>query len=82
MANISASTARAFTKLRAPELQPVTDWLREVHLKAMEDCSTSGLPDVWRKLQGRAALAKEILDLVESSAELVSKLEGRPQPML
>lgn len=82
MANINATTARAFLRLRAPELQPVVDWLRDVHLKAMEDCSTTGLPDVWRKQQGRAALAKEILAIVESSDELVSKIEGRPQPML
>ena len=82
MANIDLATARALNRLKAPELKPVIDWLSRIHLKAAEDCATVADVDAWRRLQGRAALAKELLDLVESSNEIAAKIEGRPQHAL
>ena len=82
MANVDISTARALSKLRAPELAPFISWLQGVHQKAAGDCAAVADVDTWRKLQGRAALAKELLDLVASADEIAAKIEGRPQHLL
>ena len=78
MSRLTLPIATAFLHLKAPSFDPVRDQLSEVYRKALEDMSVVGDENQWRKLQGRAALAKELLDLVESSDELVTKL-SRPQ---
>ena len=71
-------TATAFLRLKAPELDPVVGYLRSVHQTALERLVEVNDECQLRKLQGRAQLAKELLDLVESSNELAAKL-SRPQ---
>ena len=64
-------------RLKAPEFDAFRTHLAAVHLEALELMADVGDEAVWRKLQGRATLAKELLQLVESSGELAAKL-SRP----
>ena len=75
---IDLQIANAYIRLKAPEFEPLVAHLKEVHQKALEDMADVGDELRWRRLQGRASLAKELLELVESSGELVTKL-SRPQ---
>jgi hypothetical protein len=76
--NITAAIARAYLRLKAPEFDPIRDHLAQVHQEALEAMAAVDDEKQWRRLKGRAQLAKELLDLVESSDELVTKL-SRPQ---
>jgi hypothetical protein len=79
MSKLNRFVALAFLRLKAPEFAPLRDYLAQVHQKALEDMSTVIDPEHWRKLQGRAQLAKELLDNVESSSDTVAKFDSRPQ---
>lgn len=78
MSRLTLPIATAYLHLKAPSFDPIRGHLSEVYQKALEDMAVIGDENQWRRLQGRAALAKELLDLVESSDELVTKL-SRPQ---
>lgn len=78
MIRLTLPIATAFLHLKAPQFDSVREYLAEVHLQALNDMAVVGDEVQWRKLQGRAQLAKELLDLVESSDELATKL-SRPQ---
>ena len=71
-------TATAFLRLKAPELDPITRYIRSVHQTTLERLAEVNDEGQLRRLQGRAQLAKELLELVESSNELATKL-SRPQ---
>lgn len=75
MAKVDRFIATSFLRMKAPELQPFVNWLTAEHQEALELMSLANDPDMWRQLQGRAKLAKQILDFVKSSSELVSKLD-------
>lgn len=79
MAVVTESIAKAFLHLKAPELSGVCSYLKQVHQEAVDTLVRAGDVDVIRKQQGRAQLAEELLELVESSGELVTKLSRLPQ---
>lgn len=63
----------ALMRLKAPEFDAFREMLEEVHRVALGDMADIADADLWRKLQGRARLARELLDLVNSSSELAAK---------
>lgn len=71
---LTFSTANAFQKLKAPELAPIVEWIQAERQEALELMAVVGDEMRWRKAQGRAQLAQELLELVENSAELAAKL--------
>jgi hypothetical protein len=75
--SIDRATVSAFMRLKAPEVSHVLAWFESVYRKAAEDCAKVADEDQWRRLQGRAQLAKEVLDLVESSPQVLAKLETK-----
>lgn len=75
---VNSIDAAAFLRLKAPEFDPVRGYLTKVYQMALESMSSVGDETQWRKLQGRAQFAKELLDLVESSGELATKLSRLP----
>lgn len=82
MSQLNRFIATSFLRLKAPEFEPLVGFLSSVHQKALEDMAQVKDPEHWRKLQGRAQLAKELLDNIESSNDLVAKFDSRPQPSL
>jgi hypothetical protein len=76
MTNVTFSIANAFMKLRAPDMAPVVEFLRAEQQDAMAKMMDAGEEHQWRRLQGRAKLASELLDLVEKSAEIAAKLNA------
>lgn len=78
MSSVDRFVATSFLRLKAPEFEPFIGFVKSVHQKALDDMAVVNDPDMWRKLQGRAQLAKELLDYVESSSTLVAKFESRP----
>jgi hypothetical protein len=82
MATLDRHIVASFLRLKAPEFEPYLAYIKSVHQKALEDMSTVSDPDIWKQLQGRARLAKELLDYVESSATLATKFESRLQQPL
>lgn len=79
MGQVNQFIATAFLHLKAPQFDPVRGHLASVYQEALEAMAEIKDEDQWRKLQGRAQLAKELLDLVESSDELVAKFSRLPQ---
>ena len=78
MSRVDLQVALSFQRLKTPELRGVVAHLQQVYLESLEKMADVGDESQWRKLQGRAQLARELLDLAESSSELVAKL-SRPQ---
>ena len=78
MTRLDAHTATTFQRLKAPEFDAIRSYLDAVYLDALTRMSTVGDEAMWRRLQGRAELANDLLQLVESSGELAAKL-SRPQ---
>lgn len=72
--SLTAQTASALLRLKAPEFDAYRAYLAEEYQKALERMAAVDDENQWRRQQGRAQLAKELLDLVESSGELVAKL--------
>ena len=79
MSRVDFSIANAFMKLRAPELEPIVAFVRAERLSALELMSACTEEWQWRKLQGRAQLAEELLRLVEDAPSLAAKLKGAPR---
>lgn len=82
MSQLNRFIASSFMRLKAPEFEPLIGYLNSVHQTALESMAQVKDPDHWRKLQGRAQLAKELLDTIASSSDLVAKFDSRPQPSL
>lgn len=78
MAKVDRFVAANFLRLKAPEFDALRGYLNAVYQEALVSASTVDSPDHWRKFQGRAQLCKELLDLMESSSDLVAKFDGRP----
>ena len=73
MNKVTLPIATAAMRLRAPEFEPFLEHLRSVRSAAQEAlCDVTDELQV-RRLQGRAKLAKELLELVEGSSDLVAK---------
>lgn len=75
MSQITFSIANAFSKLRAPDFEPVLTYLRAERQDAMELMTRLSDEQSWRQLQGKAKLIEELLTLVETSPELMAKLQ-------
>ena len=77
--SLTIHAASAFQRLKAPEFDAFREHLEEEYHKALVRMSEIVDAEQWRRLQGRAQLAKELLDLVESSGDLVAKLSRLQQ---
>ena len=77
MSQVDKHVASCFLRMKAPDFEPYVKYLGAVYQKALVDMSMVSDPDNWKQLQGRAKLAKELLDFVESSSTLAAKFESR-----
>ena len=82
MVTLTRDVVASFLRLKAPEFDPYTGFLRSVYQQTLEEMAAIKDPDHWRKLQGKAQFAKELLEYVESSNGLVAKFDSRPQQSL
>ena len=76
---LTFSTANAFQKLKAPELAPIVEWIQAERQDALELMAVVGDEMRWRKAQGRAQFAQELLVMVEKSSELAATLNNAPR---
>jgi hypothetical protein len=74
MARLTLSIANAFARLKAPELLPIVEFLQAERTDALELMAKSTEEWQWRKLQGRAQLAEELLKYVQDAQTLAAKL--------
>lgn len=77
MSRIDLHTATAFLKLRSPDLSPILDHLRVLQAEAMETMARTSHEDVWRTMQGRVAVVRELIELAEDGEMLAAKLAKR-----
>ena len=63
----------ALQRLKAPEVAPVIELLKLVRSQTLESMASVGDEVQFRRFQGRAELAKELLDLVDQADVLVAK---------
>ncbi len=77
MSQVDRQTVACFMRLKAPEFDAYREYVSSVYRKALEDMAQVSDPDMWKQLKGRAKLAKELLDFVESSSTLAAKFESR-----
>lgn len=77
MNRVDLHTATTFLKLRAPDFAAVVAHLKACRQDAQEAMSQTPHEDVWRTMQGRAALAAELVDLIENGEALAAKLARR-----
>lgn len=76
---VDLHTVAAFNRLKLPEMEPVLTYMRALRTDTLEGLAQAGDDDQLRRLQGRARVLQELLDLVLSSDELAAKL-SRPRP--
>jgi hypothetical protein len=76
---IDLITANALAKLRLQEFQPVLAHIRAVRDDALERMAVAGDPNQWLRAQGRAQVAKELLDAVQGIEQIVTKLTSAPR---
>lgn len=77
MNRVDLHTATTFLKLRSPGFAAVVAHLKACRQDAQEVMSQTPHEDVWRTMQGRAALAAELVDLIENGEALAAKLARR-----
>jgi hypothetical protein len=76
MKPVSFSIANAFMKLRAPDMAPIVEFIQAERQESLELMAKTGEEWQWRKAQGRAQFAEELLKLVETSPALAAKLNA------
>ncbi len=76
---LTFSIAKAFQKLRAPDLAPIVEFIQAERLESLELMAKVNDETQWRKAQGRAQFAEELLKLVESANELAAKFKDAPR---
>ena len=76
---LTFSIANSFQKLRAPDLAPIVEFIQAERSEALELMSKVNDETQWRKAQGRAQFAEELLKLVEESPVLAAKLKDAPR---
>ncbi len=76
---VTLPIAQAFNKLKHAELNPIVEFLEASRGEALELMAQCGDEWQWRQAQGRAALIKELLDLVAKAPELADKLRRAPR---
>jgi hypothetical protein len=75
MLRIDEQTARAFVRLRAPDLAPITAYLKALRQDTLEQLAQQSVDAQVHRLQGRAEMAREILELIERAETLATKLK-------
>ena len=75
MIRIDERTARCFSQLRAPELAPLVTYLNALRADKLE--TLVDVPESMQvyRLQGAAALLRELLENIEQGEALVKKLQ-------
>ena len=76
MAKVTLPVATAFMRLRAPELAPIVAHLEAELSEAREQASLLADDLQLRRAQGRAQLAKELLDLIDNAQAIAAKLNA------
>jgi len=71
--------ANALSKLRLHEFQPVLVHIRAVREDALERMAVAGDQNQWLRAQGRAQVAKELLDTIQGIEQIVTKLTSAPR---
>lgn len=66
--------AHALQRLRAPDLAPIVELLEMVRSQSLEHMAAVNDEVQFRRLQGRAGLAKELLELADNANEIAAKL--------
>jgi hypothetical protein len=74
---VDERVARCLTLLKTQEFNPLVEFLQLTHADTLQRLSESKDKDEMCRLQGRALQVKEILDLVNESSTLLTKLRGR-----
>jgi hypothetical protein len=76
MTTVTLSIAQALHRLTAPEMAPIVEYLKAERLEALEQMAAVGEEWQWRKAQGRAQFAEQLLKLVADAPTLVAKLNA------
>ena len=76
---LTFAIAKAFHMLNAPELNPIVAFIQAERQEALELMAKVGDETQWRKAQGRAQFAEELLKLVEDAPALAAKLKDAPR---
>jgi hypothetical protein len=76
MRPITFSIANAFLKLRTNDLNPIVEFIQAERTESLELMAKTVDEWQWRKAQGRAQFAEELLKLVEESPALAAKLNA------
>ena len=71
---VDERVARCLTLLKTQEFQPLVEFLQLTHTDTLMRLSESKDTNEMLRLQGRALQVKEILDLVDDSSMLLTKL--------
>lgn len=74
MARLTLSIANAFNRLKAPELTPIVEFIQAERTEALELMGKATEEWQWRKLQGKAQFAEELLKYVADAQTLAAKL--------
>lgn len=75
MIRVDARVARALAHLKSPELTPFVEFLAAQRQTVLESMAQSNAEQMIYRLQGEAALLKEVLELIETADTLVAKLK-------
>lgn len=75
MTRIDRTVASNLLRLQAPEFEPFVGYLNQVHLETMQMLVDVRDEAQLRTLQGRAQLARELLEMIRTSGSLVEKLK-------
>lgn len=66
---------RCLRSLQEPQFEPLLQYLRSMRGETLENLVGAAEPARIHVMQGRAQVLKEVLDMVEKSAELEKKLQ-------
>ncbi len=79
MVRVDERVARCLGLLRTEEFAPLLEWLRHCKNDSLDKLTVAEGNQIYR-LQGEAAVLKEVLELVGRSSELVDKLRRVSRP--
>jgi len=64
---ITPEEANSFKRLTSPEMRGVTLYLQRVAAQSLDGMARADSSEIWRRLQGRYALARELLDHIDGT---------------
>lgn len=74
MLRLDEKVARCLQRLQADEFAPLVTFLKESRLGTLEDLGSAAQIEQIYRLQGEAAVLSKLLDNIEKSNDLVTKL--------